>query len=95
MFSYNGVSIFQAWHGRLIPVQDGSGGVTLVGYNAASPKSCSIFDPDTLASSAHIFNDSLQIDYATNSPVLDSDGVTYNGARSRENRSFRPRDVSE
>ena len=44
-----------------------------------SPAARSVFDPDTLTSSAYPFDDSLKIDYASNSPVLDSDGITYNG----------------
>jgi len=77
------VTLLQARHGRLIPVRDASG-VMLIGYNASSPKSCSVFDPETLTYTAHSFSDSLQIDYASNSPVLDSDGVTYNGEHSHQ-----------
>ena len=69
----------QAGHGRLIPIKDGAE-VKLVGYNPSTPGSYSVFDPDMLTSTAHCFEDSLQIDFASNSPVLDSDGVTYNGA---------------
>ena len=54
--------------------------VRLVGYNPSSPGTYSVFHPETLTSSAHTFDDDLKIDYASNSPVLDSDGVSYNGA---------------
>ena len=54
----------------------------LIGYNPSSPGAYSIFDRETLTSTAHTFMDDLKIDYASNSPVLDSNGSTYNGARS-------------
>ena len=73
----------QAGYGHLIPIRDGVD-VRLIGYNASSPGSYSLYDPDTLAWSARAFSDSLQIDYASNSPVLDSDGVTYNGEHSHQ-----------
>ena len=55
---------------------DGAG-VKLIGFNPSSPGVYSEFDRDTLTSTAHSFVDTLKIDYASNSPVLDSDGVTY------------------
>ena len=71
----------QAGYGRLIPIRDGTG-VRLIGYNPSSPGAYSEFDPNTLESTkARPFNDSLKIDYASNSPVLDSDGVSYHGER--------------
>ena len=47
------------------------------------------FDPETLMSTAHTFDDSLKIDYASNFAVLDADGVTYNGARVEAGRGKR------
>ena len=61
-------------------MRDGEG-VKLIGYNPSSPGAYSIFDRETLTSTAHTFKDDLKIDYASNSPVLDSDGVTHNGER--------------
>lgn len=52
----------------------------LIAYNASSPGAYSVFDPVTLVSSARTFNDGLKIDYSSNSPVLDYDGVSYNSA---------------
>ena len=72
--------MIQAGHGRLIPIRDGAD-VKLIGYKNASPGSYSVFDPDTLTSTTHAFADALRIDFASNSPVLDADGVTFNGAR--------------
>ena len=69
----------QAGYGRLIPIRDGAG-VKLIGYNASAPGAYSVFDPKTLASTAYHFKDNLKIDFASNSPVLDPDGVTFNGA---------------
>jgi len=72
----------QAGHGRLVPIRDGAD-VKMIAYNPSAPGVYSVFDPDTLTSisSALPFNDALKIDYASNSPVLDADGVSYNGAR--------------
>ena len=69
----------QAGYGRLIPIRDGAG-VKLIGYNPSAPGAYSVFDPNTLESTqAQPFKDSLKIDYASNSPTLDSDGVSYHG----------------
>ena len=81
MTHFDDITLFavQAGYGRLIPIRDGAE-VKLIGYNHASPGSYSVFDPDTLTSTTHAFADALRIDFASNSPVLDSDGVTFNGA---------------
>ena len=52
----------------------------LIGYSPSSPGTYSIFDPETLTSTAHTFADALKIDYASNFVVLDPDGSTYTGA---------------
>ena len=53
----------------------------LIGYNPSAPGTYSIFDPETLTSTAHAFVDTLKIDFASNFMVLDPDGATYNGER--------------
>ena len=51
----------------------------LIAYNPSAPGTYSVFDPEMLTSTSHTFNDKLRIDVASYSPVLDADGVTYNG----------------
>ena len=63
--------------------------VKLIGYNPSSPGAYSVFDPETLTSTARTFDDGLKIDYASNFAVLDADGVTYNGARVEAGRGRR------
>ena len=51
----------------------------LIAYTPSAPGTYSVFDPEMLTSTSHTFNDKLRIDVASYSPVLDADGVTYNG----------------
>ena len=58
----------------------------LIGYSPSAPGTYSIFDRETLTSTAHSFVDTLKIDYSSNFVVLDPDGATYNGERGGEIR---------
>ena len=78
--------------GELIPI--GSNPPMVIGYNAAAPGVYNAFDPTTLMCREHCFADSLKIDFASPSPMLDTDGVTRLGATPSEPPSlFLPRSL--
>ena len=47
-------------------------------FNPSSPGVYAVFDPDTLTSIERPFTDDLKLDYASLTPTLDPDGVSFN-----------------
>ena len=68
----------QAGSARLIPI--GPQSDVIISFNPAAPGNYCVFDRATLLTTEHAFLDDLKLDFATMTPTLDPDGVSYNCA---------------